>query len=306
MTKEFPSMSAGRVSPDSGDTPRRQRKPPWLRVQFPGAGAYADVKKLLRRHGLATVCTEAACPNLGECWACGTLTVMILGEVCTRNCRFCNVRRDSAPLPPDPEEPGNVARVLAELKVKHAVLTSVTRDDLPDHGAAHWAAVIRAVAGVCPGVEVLVPDFGGDPDRIDRVLSAGPTVFSHNIETVRRLSAMIRPMADHDRSLGVLAHAALRGFAVKSGMMLGMGETEPEILEAMDELRMANVSRLTLGQYLAPGRTHLPVKRFLSPEEFDMLRTAALEKGFSAVMAGPLVRSSYHAREMAEPGHEKR
>ncbi|PKN26232.1 MAG: lipoyl synthase [Deltaproteobacteria bacterium HGW-Deltaproteobacteria-22] len=283
------------------------KKPPWLRVPLPGAGAFAEVKTRLRKNGLVTVCTEASCPNLAECWAHGTLTVMILGDVCTRNCRFCDVRHagDAEPGtvcgPPDPDEPEKVARVLGELGVRYAVLTSVTRDDLPDGGAAHWAAVIQAVSAACPAVEALVPDFGGKLDAVDVVLAAAPTVFAHNIETVRSLSPEIRPMADYDRSLVVLAHAAASGIPVKSSLLLGLGETHEEILVTLWDLRAAGVARVTLGQYLAPSRAHVAVKRFLSPGEFDMLRQEALEMGFSAVHSGPLVRSSYHAHTMAGP-----
>jgi len=285
----------------SGDPRRAPRKPPWLRVPLPGAGAFAEVRTRLREHGLVTVCTEASCPNLAECWAHRTLTLMILGDTCTRDCRFCDVRHADGCAPPDPEEPGKVAGVLAELGVRYAVLTSVTRDDLPDGGAAHWAATIRAVRGVCPQVEALVPDFGGDTAAVDVVLAASPTVFAHNIETVRRLSPQVRPSADPDRSLAVLRHAARTGVPVKSSLLLGLGETRDEVLSILAELRAAGVDRLAMGQYLAPSRAHAEVRRFLSPEEFAMLRQDALEMGFTAVQAGPLVRSSYHAHDMAGP-----
>lgn len=286
--------------PTHPQSPSRIRKPEWLRVGLPGYGAFADVRRKLREHGLVTVCTEASCPNLGECWAHRTLTVMILGDACTRNCRFCDVRHDCTPPPPDADEPRRVAELLSELGVRYAVITSVTRDDLPDGGARHWAEVIRRAAGVCKGVEALVPDFGGDLAAVDTVLEARPDVFAHNIETVRRLSAHIRPLADHDRSLAVLSHAARRGAVVKSSLLLGLGETPDEILATLRELRDAGVARLAMGQYLPPSRSHAPVERFLSPEDFDMLRLAALEMGFSAVLSGPLVRSSYHAHSMDE------
>ncbi len=282
------------------EAPPRLRKPPWLRTSLPGYGGFADVRRKLRDHGLVTVCTEASCPNLGECWAHRTLTIMILGDVCTRNCRFCDVRHDAAPFAPDPEEPRKVAAVLSELGVRYAVITSVTRDDLPDGGAAHWAEVIRETKRVCRGVEALVPDFGGNTAAVDAVLAARPDVFAHNIETVRRLSPAIRPLAGYERSLAVLAHAARSGAVVKSSLLLGLGETREEILETLRDLRTAGVARLAMGQYLAPGRGHAPVERFLSPEEFDMLRLVALEMGFSAVLSGPLVRSSYHAHSMAD------
>lgn len=278
-----------------------RRKPSWLRVALPGAGAFAEVRTRLRNHGLVTVCTEASCPNLAECWAHRTLTVMILGDACTRDCRFCDVRHAEVCAPADPEEPEKVARMLAELEVRYAVLTSVTRDDLPDGGAAHWAATIRAVGRVCPRVEALVPDFGGDLAAVDVVLAAAPAVFAHNIETVRRLSPQIRPSADYDRSLAVLAHAARSGIPVKSSVLLGLGETADEVRETLAGLRAAGVTRLALGQYLAPSRAHAEVRRYLSPEEFDMFRADALEMGFLAVQSGPLVRSSYHAHDMAGP-----
>lgn len=276
------------------------RKPPWLRVGLPGYGDFANVRRQLRQHGLVTVCTEASCPNLGECWAHRTLTIMILGDTCTRNCRFCDVQHHSCPAPPDADEPRRVASILSKLGVRYAVITSVTRDDLPDGGAAHWAEVIRYTSEVCQGVEALVPDFGGDFTAIDTVLQAHPTVFAHNIETVRRLSPHIRPLADYDRSLAVLSYAAQQKAVVKSSLLLGMGETQDEVFETLRDLRNAGVMRLAMGQYLAPSRHHAPVGRFLLPEEFDMLRIAALEMGFSAVLAGPLVRSSYHAHEMAD------
>jgi lipoic acid synthetase len=277
------------------------KKPPWLRVPLPGAGAFAEVRSRLRAHGLVTVCTEASCPNLAECWAHRTLTMMILGENCTRDCRFCDVGHADTCAPPDPEEPGKVATLLAELGVRYAVLTSVTRDDLPDGGAAHWAATLRAVGRVCPQVEALVPDFGGDEAAIDVVLAAAPAVFAHNIETVRRLSPLVRPSADYDRSLAVLAHAARSGIPIKSSVLVGLGETDDELRATFAELRAVGVSRLAVGQYLAPSRAHAEVRRFLSPAEFDMLRADALDMGFSAVQSGPLVRSSYHAHDMAGP-----
>lgn len=274
------------------------RRPRWLRVRLPGGPEYAEVRRTLRRLGLHTVCVEAACPNLGECWGRRSLTLMILGDRCSRGCRFCNVQgRPTGP--PDPAEPERVAQALATLELRHAVVTSVTRDDLPDGGAAHWAATLRAVREVCPGLtmEALVPDFQGDKASVDVVLSARPDVFAHNLETVRRLTPAVRPRASYQRSLEVLRHAGARGALTKSGLMAGLGESLEELREALVDLREAGVQLVTVGQYLQPTRLHLPVARYLSPQEFDALGEYALALGFVHVAAGPLVRSSYHADE---------
>lgn len=285
--------------PDPARSPR-QRRPDWLRVKVPGGAEYAEVRRTLKRLGLHTVCTEAACPNLGECWSRRSMTLMILGDHCTRQCRFCNVSHEPAG-PPDPEEPARVARALAGLGLRHAVITSVTRDDLPDGGAAHWAATIRAARAACPSmtIEALVPDFLGNLSAVDLLLDARPDVFAHNLETVRRLTPKVRSHASYDRSLAVLRQAGARGALTKSSLMAGLGETREELGEALEDLRGVGVQLVTLGQYLQPSRRHLPVAEYLPPEAFDALREQALGLGFVHVAAGPLVRSSYHADEGA-------
>jgi lipoic acid synthetase len=239
---------------------------------------------------------EASCPNLGQCWGRRSLTLMILGDRCSRDCRFCDVAHPPAAAP-DPGEPERVAEALGSLDLRHTVLTSVTRDDLPDGGAAHWAATVRAVRRRCPGltVEALVPDFRGDLAAVDRVLEAEPDVFAHNLETVRRLTSEVRSHASYERSLAVLAHAGARGAVTKSGLMAGLGERPDELEEALRDLREAGVRLATVGQYLQPSRRHLPVARYVPPQEFDALAELGRELGFAHVTAGPLVRSSYQA-----------
>jgi lipoyl synthase len=255
-----------------------------------------ELRERVHALGLHTVCESASCPNLGECWGEKSLTIMILGGLCTRSCKFCDVPT-GRPLPPDPAEPERVATMLAGLGLNHTVITCVTRDDLPDGGAAHWAATLRAVKARCPSLvlEALVSDFRGDTAAVDVVLAAGPDVFAHNLETVPRLCRQVRVQASVERSLAVLAHASRRGALTKSGLMLGLGETPDEIRATMRDLRGAGVEILTLGQYLRPSRQHLPIARHVPPDEFAALKTEALAMGFGHVEAGPLVRSSYHA-----------
>jgi lipoic acid synthetase len=274
----------------------RPHHPPWIRARLPTGSVYFDLRKRVHALGLNTVCESATCPNLGECWSQKSLTIMILGGLCTRSCKFCDVPTGK-PLPPDPDEPERVATMLAELGLAHAVITCVTRDDLPDGGAAHWASTIRAVKRQCPEMvlEVLVSDFKGDTRSVDVVLAADPDVFAHNLETVPRLARVVRVQASIERSLTVLTHAKQRGALTKSGIMLGLGETPDEVRAVMADLRGAGVDILTLGQYLRPSRQHLPIARHVPPEEFDQLKTEALGLGFAHVEAGPLVRSSYHA-----------
>jgi lipoic acid synthetase len=262
---------------------------------------YFDLRNRVHALGLHTVCESASCPNVGECWSAKSLTVMILGGLCTRSCKFCDVPTGK-PLPPDPEEPARVATVLAGLGLAHTVITCVTRDDLADGGAAHWAATIRAVKARCPSMvlEALVSDFKGDTRAVDVVLAAGPDVFAHNLETVPRLSRQVRVQANVDRSLRVLAHAKERGVLTKSGLMLGLGESLDEVRAVMRELRAAGVEILTLGQYLRPSRQHLPVERHVTPDEFRRLKNEGLGMGFAHVESGPLVRSSYHASNQHE------
>lgn len=288
----------------------RPRLPSWLRRPIPMPGASAEVRQVLTELKLSTVCTEALCPNLHECFARRTATFMILGDLCTRACHFCGVER-GRPAPPREDEPAALAEACARLRLRHVVITSVTRDDLPDGGAAHFARTIRAVKERLPNarVEVLTPDFRGSPDAVDTVLAAHPAVFSHNLETVARLQRGFRGQANFAHSLAVLAHAAKRavalngeGFAVKSGLMLGLGERREEVLEAMRDLRAAGCSMLTVGQYLSPSVKHAPVVRFVEPSEFEEIECEARAMGFSAVAAGPFVRSSYLAEETYAQG----
>ena len=284
-------------------TTRPPRKPDWLKVRFPAGPNYARIDRLHREQGLHSVCRSAACPNQGECWEQGTATFMILGDHCTRDCRFCNVTHET-PLPVDPQETDKVAKAIAELKLNHAVITSVTRDDLEDGGAAQFAAVTRAIHAYRPEcrVELLVPDLQGNHEALSTILMAKPEIFGHNLETVPRLYPLARAGADYQRSLDLLAAAAQTApdIPTKSGLMLGMGETMDEIPSVMQDLQKAGCRMLTLGQYLQPTRHHLPVVRYVEPAEFASLRDAGLQLGFAHVEAGPLVRSSYHAAEQFE------
>ncbi len=285
-------------SPSKKLKPKAQRLPQWMRRPIATDQSYPDVSKLLESLQLNTVCASAKCPNRHECWNRGTATVMILGNTCTRDCRFCNVNT-GRPDPVDPGEPARVAEAAKRLNLRHVVITSVTRDDLPDGGAEAFAATIRAVKAAVPEatVEVLTPDF---VEYLDIVLDANPDVFNHNLETVKRLQATVRPQASYEKSLATLRKAAERGgVQVKSGLMLGLGETDEEILQCLEDLYAAGVRLLTLGQYLAPTRKHYPVERYLSPEHFDELAAKARMIGFEGVAAGPLVRSSYRADELA-------
>lgn len=282
----------------SGLKPKAQRLPQWMRRPIATDQNYPDVSKLLESLQLNTVCASAKCPNRHECWNRGTATVMILGNTCTRNCRFCNVNTGK-PSQVDPDEPARVAEAAKRLNLRHVVITSVTRDDLPDGGAAAFAATIHAVKEAMPGasVEVLTPDF---LEHLDVVLAAQPDVFNHNLETVKRLQVTVRPQASYEKSLATLRRAAEHGgVQVKSGLMLGLGETDEEISECLKDLYESGVRLLTLGQYLAPTREHHPVDRYLSPEHFDALAEEARTVGFAGVAAGPLVRSSYRADELA-------
>jgi len=277
-----------------------RRFPPWLRKRIPPEGQSRRVRELLGRLRLHTVCQSAHCPNLCECFARGTATFLILGDVCTRHCRFCAVGSGTV-APPDPEEPAHVAEAVASLGLGHVVVTSVTRDDLPDGGSGQFAATIAAVREVSGAtIEVLTPDFQGCWDDLYRVLDAGPDVFNHNVETVPRLYASVRPEADYGRSLAVLRRAHLReGDAMtKSGLMVGLGERPDEVLAVMADLREARCEALTVGQYLRPSPEHLPIASFVTPEQFNTYREQAEEMGFEAVAAGPFVRSSYHAEAL--------
>jgi lipoic acid synthetase len=276
------------------------RKPAWLRAPMPAGEAFTAVRQIVREHRLSTVCEEAKCPNIGECWNAGTATIMLMGAVCTRACRFCAVDTGNPKGWLDPDEPQNVARSVALMRLQYVVLTSVNRDDLPDGGAGHYAATIRAVKHANPGtaVEALTPDFQGVLADVEAVLDSGLDVFAQNVETVARLTHPVRdPRAGYRQTLAVLRHAKRHRTAVltKTSLMLGLGETEDEIRATMADLRAADVDLLTLGQYLRPTPNHLAVERFVTPAEFDRYRAWALESGFLECVAGPLVRSSYRA-----------
>jgi lipoic acid synthetase len=279
------------------------RKPAWLKVRAPGGPNYLHLQKLVRGLALHTVCEEAHCPNIGECWQSGTATFMILGDVCTRSCRYCAVAT-GMPETLDEDEPRRLAEAIAELGLKHVVITSVNRDDLPDGGAHIFAAVIREVRARVPdcSIEVLVPDFKGDPDAVATVVGARPDIFNHNLETVEPLYRFIRPGGRYRRALDVLAGAKRLEpeMLTKSGIILGMGEKQDDLLRAMRDLRAAGVDILTLGQYLRPSPKHLPIDRYVTPAEFAQLKQIGESIGFKHVEAGPLVRSSYHAREQVE------
>ena len=273
-----------------------KRKPEWLKIRLPEPEKYHEINKLLKELDLHTICVSGKCPNMGECWNRGTATFMILGDICTRACKFCNVKTGN-PLPVDSNEPVKIARAIKSLKLKHAVLTSVDRDDLPDKGAGLWAETIKEIKKMNPLVtmETLIPDFDGLYDLLDLIVEAAPEVVSHNMETVERLSNQIRSKAKYDRSLDVLRYLASKGVNVKSGIMLGLGEKREEIEQVMDDLLSVNCYVLTIGQYLQPSSWNLPVDRYVTPEEFEELKQIALSKGFKIVESAPLVRSSYHA-----------
>jgi lipoic acid synthetase len=281
------------------------RKPHWLRAPMPAGQGFDAVKATVKEHRLATVCEEAKCPNIGECWNAGTATIMLMGAVCTRACRFCSVDTGNPHGWLDPEEPLNSARTVQLMKLKYVVLTSVNRDDLPDGGAAHFAASVREIKRLNPqtAVEALTPDFQGNLADVETVVASGLEVFAQNVETVRRLTHPVRdPRASYEQTLAVLKHAKQfrPDVLTKTSLMLGLGETDEEIAEAMDDIRAAGVDILTLGQYLRPTLNHLPIERWVTPEEFERYREWALAKGFLECVSGPLVRSSYRAERALE------
>lgn len=293
------------IRPRAGAPAASARKPPWLKARAPTGSGYASVRALVREHRLATVCEEAKCPNIGECWNAGTATLMLMGAVCTRACRFCSVDTGNPHGWLDREEPQNAARTVELMKLGYVVLTSVDRDDLPDGGAAHYAACVRAIKARNPGtaVEALTPDFQGVLRDVETVVDSGIEVFAQNIETVRRLTHPVRdPRAGYQQTLAVLAHAKRHRPEVltKSSLMLGLGESDQEIEATLADLRAARVDIVTLGQYLRPTLNHLPVQRFVTPEEFDRYRERALALGFLECVSGPLVRSSYRAERALE------
>lgn len=275
-----------------------RRKPEWLKIKLPRGFKASQVVEMLNERHIHTICSSGMCPNRAECWGNGTATFMLCGAVCTRNCRFCNVT-GGKPGPLDPQEIEDIVRSVKELKLKHVVITSVTRDDLPDGGAHHWAAMIRSLHEECPGVtmEVLIPDMQGRTDLLDIILAEHPDVISHNLETVRRLTPEVRRVATYDRSLQVLKYLADKGANTKSGIMLGLGETEEEVLQAMDDLRAVGCRIMTIGQYLQPSKLHYPVQDYIHPDKFEEYRLKGIEKGFAHIESAPMVRSSYHAEK---------
>lgn len=273
-----------------------RRKPDWLKIKLPRGFKTSQVVGLLNEKHLHTICSSGMCPNRGECWGNGTATFMIGGNICTRSCKFCNVAT-GRPLPLDPKEIDDIVTSVKELKLRHIVITSVDRDDLEDCGASHWAAMIRALREQCPGVtmEVLIPDFKGRHELIDMVIAERPDIISHNMETVRRLTPEVRCFATYDRSLDVIRHISESGIRSKSGIMLGLGETEEEILQTMDDLRAVGCEVMTIGQYLQPTKEHYPLQEYIHPDTFEKYRLIGIEKGFRHIESAPVVRSSYHA-----------
>ncbi len=278
-----------------------QRKPSWLRAKLPNGPGYMETRRNVDEHSLHTVCQSAQCPNMGECWSRGTATVMILGNTCTRSCTFCAINT-GRPTELDLGEPARVADSVARMGLKHVVVTSVARDDLKDGGASVWAATIRAIRYRCPNtaIEVLPADFRGQQEHLDTLLDAKPDILNHNMETVKRLQRPIRKTANYERSLWVLTHAKSRGFVTKSGIMLGIGEKEHEMVELLKDLRAIGVNILTIGQYLQPTKKHEPIDRWVTPEEFAHWKSFGLGMGFDVIESGPLVRSSYHADEQSD------
>ena len=274
----------------------RERLPRWMKSPLPKGESYLKVKRLIADHHLNTICTSGNCPNKGECWNAGTASFMILGDKCTRNCRFCYVQND-VPEPVDWFEPLRLAKTIHTLGLKHCVVTSVTRDDLADGGAEFWATTIRKIKELNPEttIETLIPDLNAQPELLQKVIDAAPDVISHNMETVRRLTPKVRSTARYDRSLQVISMISTAGIVSKSGIMVGLGETESEVLQTMDDLRSAGCKVLTIGQYLQPDSNLLPVQEYITPETFEKYRTEGMKRGFSYVESSPLVRSSYHA-----------
>lgn len=276
----------------------RVRKPEWLKISIGANERYTETKRIVESHCLHTICSSGRCPNMGECWGRGTATFMIGGNICTRSCKFCNTPT-GRPLPLDPQEPTHVAESVRLMKLSHAVVTSVDRDDLPDLGASHWAQTIREIRRLNPDttLEVLIPDFQGRGELVAQVIEARPDIISHNMETVRRLSPLVRSAARYDTSLDVIRQIAASGITAKSGIMVGLGETPAEVEEVMDDLRAAGCQIMTIGQYLQPSHRHYPVAEYVTPAQFKRYEETGLAKGFTQVESGPLVRSSYHAEK---------
>jgi lipoyl synthase len=306
-----PAVSLSGLVLNNGDASQQlvvKRKPPWLRAKVPGGAGYQRLKGIMDTHQLHTVCEEAGCPNMGECWARGVATIMILGDTCTRACGFCNVKT-GRPAALDRDEPRRVAASLALMGLKHVVITSVNRDELADGGAGVWAETIVRAREACPGmsVEVLIPDFEGNRAALQMVIDARPHIINHNLETVRRMYPAVRPSAKFDRSVELLRRVKEAGMVAKTGIMVGIGERDDEVLALMGEVQSAmsagdgdGCDILTIGQYLQPTRNHLPIDRWVTPEQFDAFRAEGLSRGFKVVESGPLVRSSYHADHQAD------
>lgn len=277
---------------------KRVRKPEWLKISIGANERYTETKRIVESHCLHTICSSGRCPNMGECWGKGTATFMIAGDICTRSCKFCNTQT-GRPLPLDPDEPAHVAESIALMKLSHAVITSVDRDDLPDLGAAHWAQTIREIKRLNPETttEVLIPDFQGRKELIDQVIKACPEIISHNMETVKRISPQVRSAVNYHTSLEVIRQIAESGITAKSGIMVGLGETPAEVEELMDDLISVGCKILTIGQYLQPTHKHFPVAAYITPEQFAVYKETGLKKGFEQVESAPLVRSSYHAEK---------
>ena len=277
---------------------KRVRKPEWLKISIGANERYTETKRIVESHCLQTICSSGRCPNMGECWGKGTATFMIAGDIFTRSCKFCNTQT-GRPLPLDPDEPTHVAESIALMKLSHAVITSVDRDDLPDLGAAHWAQTIREIKRLNPETttEVLIPDFQGRKELVDQVIKACPEIISHNMETVKRISPQVRSAANYHTSLEVIRQIAESGITAKSGIMVGLGETPAEVEELMDDLISVGCKILTIGQYLQPTHKHFPVAAYITPEQFAVYKETGLKKGFEQVESAPLVRSSYHAEK---------
>lgn len=278
----------------------RVRKPEWLKISIGANERYTETKRIVESHCLHTICSSGRCPNMGECWGKGTATFMIGGDICTRCCKFCNTRTGK-PLPLDAAEPTHVAESIALMKLSHAVITSVDRDDLPDLGAAHWVRTIQEIRRINPEttIEVLIPDFQGRKELIAQITDARPDIISHNMETVKRITPLVRSAARYETSLDVLRQIAESGITTKSGIMAGLGETPSEVEELMDDLRRAGCHILTIGQYLQPSHKHYPVAEYVTPDQFAIYKRLGLDKGFTQVESAPLVRSSYHAEKSA-------
>ena len=276
----------------------RVKKPDWLKINIGSNARYTDTKRIVESHKLHTICSSGRCPNMGECWGKGTATFMICGEICTRSCKFCNTLTGK-PLPLNSEEPLHVAESIRLMKLSHAVITSVDRDDLPDLGASHWADTLFQIKHLNPETttEVLIPDFQGQMNLVDLIIAAKPDIISHNMETVRRISPNVRSAANYDTSLKVINRISQSGLVAKSGIMVGLGETPSEVEELMDDLLQNRCQILTIGQYLQPSHKHFPVAAYITPEQFALYKETGLKKGFNQVESAPLVRSSYHAEK---------